>query len=239
MSLGLQLPTSLLPRLLSSQQSSCIVNTSLTKTSWLRLCMRQTGTSCRQVSTLNERAWETRCCRSRNISTTSSLKARDKQITKQTVKDGKGQLTVGAKVAQAGKDTMYTGIIIVGVGVTGLMFYTVFKELFSSNSPNGVYTKALKICLQDGEIIEELGEPIKGYGEETRRRRRRHVSHLDYTDQDGVRHMRMKFYMKGTKRRATVHLEVKANESGKFEYRYLFAELDGYPQKTIILEDNR
>lgn len=29
------------------------------------------------------------------------------------------------------------------------------------------------------------------------------------------------------------------NESGKYEYRYLFVQLDSYPHTTIIIEDNR
>lgn len=29
------------------------------------------------------------------------------------------------------------------------------------------------------------------------------------------------------------------NESGKYEYRYLFVELEGYPRRTIVLEDRR
>lgn len=148
------------------------------------------------------------------------------------------QLSLGQKVAQTSKDASYAGIIIVGIGVTALMFYTVGKELFSSSSPNGIYTNALKLCKNNVEIQDSLGTPIKGYGEMTRRKRRRHVSHLEYS-QGGINFMRMKFYLEGPERKGTVHLEMKENESGRYEYRYLFVELDGYPKRTIILEDNR
>ncbi|XP_041457348.1 mitochondrial import inner membrane translocase subunit Tim21-like [Lytechinus variegatus] len=140
--------------------------------------------------------------------------------------------------AQTSKDASYAGIIVLGVGITGLMFYTLGKELFSSDSPNGIYTKAYKLCKNNVEIQDALGTPIKGYGEMTRRKRRRHVSHLEYS-QEGVNFMRMKFYLEGPERKATVHLEMKQNESGRYEYRYLFVELDGHPKRTIILEDNR
>ncbi|XP_067140556.1 mitochondrial import inner membrane translocase subunit Tim21 [Centruroides vittatus] len=118
------------------------------------------------------------------------------------------------------------------------MFYAIFRELFSGHSPNVIYGKALKRCKEDARIIDACGEPIKGYGETTARGRRRHVSHLEYV-KDGLNYMRMKFYIEGNRRKGVVHLEMKENANGKYDYRYLFVELEGYPQQTIILEDNR
>lgn len=148
-------------------------------------------------------------------------------------------LTVGEKVKQASKDAYYTGIIIVGVGVTALMFYAIFRELFSRRSPNSIYTEALELCKQSTKVIDAVGEPIKGYGETTARGRRRHVSHMEYV-QDGVNHMRMKFYIEGCRRKGTVHLEVQEDSNGNYQYRYLFVDLDqDFPRQTIILKDNR
>lgn len=65
--------------------------------------------------------------------------------------------------------------MLLGIGVTGALFYAIFSELFSGKSPNGVYSKALDRCIGDERIKTSLGEPIQGYGEETRRGRRRHV----------------------------------------------------------------
>lgn len=59
--------------------------------------------------------------------------------------------------------------------LTGLIFYTIGKELFSSQSPSGVYDRSLKLCKANSEVVDSLGEPIKGYGETTRRGRRRYV----------------------------------------------------------------
>lgn len=53
---------------------------------------------------------------------------------------------VGEKIKEATKTASYTGIILVGVGVTGVIFYYVFRELFSSNSPNSIYSVALEKC---------------------------------------------------------------------------------------------
>ena len=76
---------------------------------------------------------------------------------------------------------------------------------------------------------------------------------------DGVTYMRVKFYVDGSKRKGTAYLDLKKvctrrcvselvmndcslflqNDSGKYECRFLFVELKGYPGGTIVLEDNR
>lgn len=53
---------------------------------------------------------------------------------------------LGEKVKEATKTASYTGVILVGLGVTGVIFYYVFRELFSSNSPNSIYSEALEKC---------------------------------------------------------------------------------------------
>ncbi|KAG8504378.1 Mitochondrial import inner membrane translocase subunit Tim21 [Galemys pyrenaicus] len=121
------------------------------------------------------------------------------------------------------------------------LFYAIFKELFSSSSPNKIYGKALDMCRVHPEVISVFGEPVKGFGETTRRGRRQHVSFLEYS-KDGLKHMRVKFYIQGSEpgRQGTVHLEVKENpESGEYEFRYIFVEVDAYPGRTIVVEDNR
>lgn len=53
--------------------------------------------------------------------------------------------------------------------------------------------------------------------------------------------MRVKFYIQGSEpgKQGTVHLEVKENpESGEYEFRYIFVELEPY-SRTIVIEDNR
>ncbi|XP_072426754.1 mitochondrial import inner membrane translocase subunit Tim21 isoform X2 [Chiloscyllium punctatum] len=143
-------------------------------------------------------------------------------------------------VKEAGKDFTYLLVVLVGIGITGGLFYVIFQELFSSSSPNKLYGDALKKCRAHPEIIGALGEPIKGYGEMTRRGRRRHVSHVEYV-KDGVKHIQLKFYIEGTEPiKGTVHLDAKENpESGRFDFRYIFVDFDTYPKRTIIVEDNR
>lgn len=51
--------------------------------------------------------------------------------------------------------------------------------------------------------------------------------------------MRLQFHLQGIRNKATVHLEMRENSAGKFEYRYLFVQTDNYPRQTVVLEDNR
>ncbi|KAF9804088.1 hypothetical protein SFRURICE_020516 [Spodoptera frugiperda] len=145
---------------------------------------------------------------------------------------------LGEKIKETTKTATYTGVILVGVGVTGIIFYYVFRELFSSNSPNSIYSEALEKCKNDPRVEDALGAPIKGYGEETTRRRRTHVSHAVY-EKDGVKHMRMRFYIKGIRNKGVVELDMKQNEYGNYLCRYLLVQLDDYSAKTFIIEDNR
>lgn len=144
-------------------------------------------------------------------------------------------LPFGEKVKQTGKDATYLTVVVVGFGVTGLMFYFIGRELLSSESPNGVYASAVKKCQNNDEVADALGKPIKSYGEMTRRGRRQYPSYMEFSI--GSRQaMRMKFYLEGTSRHATVHLEVRKNDSGKYEYEYLVVELDDYGKRQIVVE---
>ncbi|NWU70780.1 TIM21 translocase, partial [Pterocles burchelli] len=150
-------------------------------------------------------------------------------------------LTAAQKVKEAGRDFTYFIVVLVGLGVTGGLFYVIFKELFSSSSPSKIYGDALEKCRSHPEIVGVFGESIKGYGEPTRRGRRQFVSHIEYV-KDGLKHMRLKFYIEGSEpgKRGTVHVEVKENpERGRFEVRYIFVDVDTYPRRTIVVEDNR
>ncbi|XP_038829260.1 mitochondrial import inner membrane translocase subunit Tim21-like isoform X2 [Salvelinus namaycush] len=160
------------------------------------------------------------CTRSRSISVDTRLRSKGEE------KDG-GQVSV----PRQGSSTAHKG---------GLL-YVVFQELFSSSSPNKVYSKAFNKTRLHPEVIGVFGEPIKCFGETSRRGRRQKISHVEYM-KDGLKHMRLKFYIQGEEpgRQGTVHTESKENpETGKLEFRYIFVEVDTYPRRTIVIEDNR
>lgn len=148
------------------------------------------------------------------------------------------ELTFGEKVKQAGTDATYTGIVIAGIAVTGIMFYAIGRELFSGQSPSGVYSKAFKLCKKHEKVIETFGEPLKAYGEMTSRGRRRHVRHTEF-DVDTVKHIRLMFYIEGPDNKGTVHVEAKQDDRGKYQFEYILVELSKYPRRTIVVEDNR
>ncbi|XP_031137842.1 mitochondrial import inner membrane translocase subunit Tim21 [Sander lucioperca] len=169
----------------------------------------------------------------------SSPEERDKSVSR--YQSGSPKPSAAQKVKEAGRDFTYLIVVLIGLGVTGGLLYVVFQELFSSSSPNKVYGKAFNKVRLDPEVIGAFGEPIKCYGETTRRGRRQHLSHLEYL-KDGLKHMRLKFYIEGSEPglKGTVHSESKENpETGKYEFRYIFVEVDTYPRRTIIVEDNR
>ncbi|XP_042320934.1 mitochondrial import inner membrane translocase subunit Tim21 isoform X2 [Sceloporus undulatus] len=132
------------------------------------------------------------------------------QVAVQRKQKGGATLSAAQKVKEAGRDFTYLIVVVVGIGVTGGLFYVIFKELFSSSSPSKIYGDALEKCRAHPEVIGVFGEPIKGYGEATRRGRRQLVSHIEYV-KDGLKYMRLKFYIEGSEKgkQGTVHLEVK------------------------------
>ncbi|XP_037549800.1 mitochondrial import inner membrane translocase subunit Tim21-like [Nematolebias whitei] len=174
-------------------------------------------------------------CSARNR---SSPEERDRAVSR--YRSGSPKPT-SQKVKEAGKDFTYLIIVLIGLGVTGGLLYVVFQELFSSKSPNKVYGRAFDKVKSHPEVIGAFGEPLKCYGETTRRGRRQQVSHAEYL-KDGLKHMRLKFYIEGSEPglKGTVHSESKENpETGKFEFRYIFVDIDVYPRRAIIVEDNR
>ncbi|XP_052011557.1 mitochondrial import inner membrane translocase subunit Tim21 isoform X2 [Apodemus sylvaticus] len=128
----------------------------------------------------------------------------------------------------------------VSMSQKGNFLYTIIKELFSSSSPNIIYGKALGKCRIHPEVIGVFGEPVKGFGEMSRRGRRQHVSFVAYVN-NGLKRIRVKFYIKGSEpgKQGTVHAEVEEVNpgSGQFEFRYIFVEVT--PTRSIIVEDNR
>lgn len=64
-------------------------------------------------------------------------------------------------------------------------------------------------CVAHPKVQDLLGEPIKAFGEETRRHRRKHVSHMDYQDEQGKRGIRVQFYLQGLRRRATAQIDAR------------------------------
>lgn len=57
------------------------------------------------------------------------------------------------EVKQAASDASYTAIIIVGGVALLAMFYYLFSELFSRETPTGIYEESSKFCTRNTEVI--------------------------------------------------------------------------------------
>lgn len=153
-------------------------------------------------------------------------------------KEQTGQLTTGAKVVQAGKDFTYVVVILGGLAITGFLMWTLGSEFFSSSSTSSIFSAALKAVKKDPRVRDLLGDSIVGYGEESGRGRRRDILTQKYIVENRE-YMRMKFYVKGSKRKANVQVDLIKNDRGKYDCRFLFVELEGPPHSTIVIADNR
>ncbi len=50
------------------------------------------------------------------------------------------------------KTAGYGGVILIGVGVTAAMGYTVLRELFAGDSPNALFQKASQVCVDNPKV---------------------------------------------------------------------------------------
>ncbi|OWA50988.1 putative Mitochondrial import inner membrane translocase subunit Tim21 [Hypsibius exemplaris] len=140
-------------------------------------------------------------------------------------------LHVAEKVKQAGKDVFWTGIVLAGVAVTGVMGYAIFHELFSSKSPSGVYADAFKMCKKDIRVKSILGEPMKAYGDLGSRGRRRHVQSAEFSD-GGAHIVQLKFHLSGPHSSGAVYVEKDVSAG---TYRNLIFETDDRRERFFLL----
>ncbi|XP_044149274.1 mitochondrial import inner membrane translocase subunit Tim21 [Bufo gargarizans] len=169
------------------------------------------------------------------------VREQNKRTNLQVKAEGAPPLTAAQKVKEAGRDFTYLIVALIGAGITGGLLYVVFTELFSSSSPSKLYGNAFEKCRKHPEVIGAFGEPIKAFGETTRRGRRQHVASSEYL-KDGLRCMRLKFYISGSEPRlqGVVHVDLKENpQSKKYEFQYIVVDIDTIPRRTIVVEDNR
>ncbi|XP_047348271.1 mitochondrial import inner membrane translocase subunit Tim21 isoform X1 [Vespa velutina] len=159
-----------------------------------------------------------------------------RDVTKIDSKDTKNKVSTDF-VEVVKQNTISAGyLVIIAVGITLSIYigYSILHELFSSNSPYGIYNRALDRCQKNTKVLDALGEPIKVYGEG--RRRRNHFSHGFY-EKDGTKYLRLKFYMEGIRRRGTVYVEAK-NVSDNYEFTYIYMKLDDVLGSVLTIEPN-
>jgi len=152
------------------------------------------------------------------------------------------EVSRGEKAKEGAKTASYSLVILAGLGMCGTVFYTVFRELFSSNSANSLYDKAVADCLAHEKLADLLGEPIKAFGTEPtylyRRHRRTHAfARMHYVDPQGRAGVRIQFYLQGVRNKGTVKLDAREDSGGRMQTRYLVVEI--FLRNTVVVVDNR
>jgi len=146
---------------------------------------------------------------------------------------------MGEKVKDSAKTASYGLVILAGLGVVGTVAYTVGRELLSGNSANSLYDKAVAECLAHEKLSDMLGEPIKAFGEETRRGRRTHVAQSPYVDAQGRKGIRLQFHLQGVRNRGTAHVDCQEDTEGNMQIRVLLVEVDNMMRNKIWVKDTR
>lgn len=109
------------------------------------------------------------------------------------------QLSGAEKTARAAQQSFNFGFILVGVGLTGVVGYFLFTDVFSTESKTTYFNRAVDRIRKDHRCLELLGEgkKIRAHGEETHNRwaRSRPIASTERTDPQGNHHLLMHFYV--------------------------------------------
>jgi len=165
--------------------------------------------------------------------------------TKASVAESSGSENVPTTITfQQGAKAASTGGIYIGIAaLVGVCGFYIAKELMpTSMSPNTVFNNAFESVKLNPEVTSRLGDNIKAYGGDYNRRkegRRNFVENDVYKDLDGVKRIRVKFNMEGSRGKAVVYAEV-SEKMEKGEFAYIILEQNHHGRnEAIALVDNR
>ncbi|KAK2642857.1 hypothetical protein Ddye_024620 [Dipteronia dyeriana] len=132
----------------------------------------------------------------------------------------------------------YSLIILAGLGVAGAAAYAVFKELIFEPKEYKIFNKALKRIQDDGQVRVRIGSPITGYGQESRNRAaRQRIPNRVFTDEFGIEHVEINFYIRGPHGAGKVFTEMfKDQEDKQWKFTYLIVEISSPSKAQLMLE---
>eukprot|EP00510_Aplanochytrium_minuta_P009240 CAMPEP_0184056406 /NCGR_PEP_ID=MMETSP0956-20121227/7749_1 /TAXON_ID=627963 /ORGANISM="Aplanochytrium sp, Strain PBS07" /LENGTH=308 /DNA_ID=CAMNT_0026350407 /DNA_START=93 /DNA_END=1019 /DNA_ORIENTATION=+ len=145
---------------------------------------------------------------------------------------------------QQGARAATQGGLFIGIGAAVIFFGSlIISELMPTKmSPNSVFNTVFERIKNHPEVVARVGENVKGYGRDRnthKEGRRNFIDHDKYTDLDGVKCIRVKFTVEGSRGKANVYAEINQNmEPGEFSYIILEQNLRGRSD-AIALIDNR
>ncbi|KAK2456116.1 mitochondrial import inner membrane translocase subunit tim21 [Trifolium repens] len=131
----------------------------------------------------------------------------------------------------------YSLIILAGLGVAAAAGYAVFKELIFQPKEYKIYNKALKRIQDDGQVRVRIGSPITGYGQESRNRAaRQRIPNRVWTDEEGVEHVEVNFFIRAPHGHGKVFAEMFKGDDGEWKFTYLIVEIRAPSPAQLILE---
>ncbi|KAF3327119.1 putative mitochondrial import inner membrane translocase subunit TIM21-like isoform X1 [Carex littledalei] len=132
----------------------------------------------------------------------------------------------------------YSLIILAGLGVAGIAAYGVFKELIFEPKEYKIFGKALTRVQNDSQVTVRIGTPVTGYGQESRNRAaRQRIPNRVWTDEDGVEHVEVNFYIRGPHGAGKVYAEMFKDQSNKnWKFTYLIVEILSPSKVQLMLE---
>ncbi|CAH2069059.1 unnamed protein product, partial [Thlaspi arvense] len=132
----------------------------------------------------------------------------------------------------------YSLVILAGLGVAGAAGYAVLKELIFQPKEYKIFDKALKRIQDDGQVRVRIGSPITGYGQESRNRAaRQRIPNRVFTDEDGVEHVEVNFFIRGPHGAGKVYTEMFRDKADKeWKYTYLIVEILAPSPAKLMLE---
>ncbi|PSS35935.1 Mitochondrial import inner membrane translocase [Actinidia chinensis var. chinensis] len=132
----------------------------------------------------------------------------------------------------------YSVIILAGLGIAAAAAYAVFKELIFEPKEYKIFGKALERIQNDSQVRVRIGTPITGYGQESRNRAaRQRIPHRTWTDEDGVEHVEVNFYIRGPHGAGKVYTEMFKDKVDKlWKFTYLIVEINSPSPAQLMLE---
>ncbi|KAL1809240.1 probable mitochondrial import inner membrane translocase subunit TIM21 [Daucus carota subsp. sativus] len=132
----------------------------------------------------------------------------------------------------------YSLVILAGLGIAAAAAYGVFSELIFSPKEYKVFGMALKRVQNDSQVSVRIGSPVTGYGQDSRNRAaRQRIPHRIWTDEDGVEHVEVNFFVRGPHGYGKVFTEMfKDKEEKQWKFTYMIVEIDSPSKAQLMLE---
>jgi import inner membrane translocase subunit TIM21 len=165
-----------------------------------------------------------------------------------TTSNTSNEIPLSARMKNAASFTFYSGLVLGGIGLTGLVIYYFVHDILLPTSDVQVFNRAFGIVEKDPRCQQLLGGGrIKAYGEHTDNKwaRSRPIASRRGYDGRGKEHLIMQFHVQGDLAEGLVRLEmIESDEKhhagiGSFDFRYLLLEIPGQPRVYLIDNSNQ